>query len=123
MFFCCRCFSKRMVSAISGSTLRSRNAFDGAVSILLTRRSWRPPSNFAARNASTMRLAISGSVCFEPMQSTLASLCCRAHSGNFVRRDAHAHTARAAEDPKLILAVGDRVAHEVRKVGIVGGFL
>ena len=49
-------------------------------SILLTRRSWRPPSNWAARKASTILRAASGGVVLPARQSTLALLCWRARA-------------------------------------------
>src|ERR1700756_4045485 len=101
------------------------------VSIFTTRRSWRPPSKCAFRNASTIFLAASGAVLLAPRQSTLASLCCRAmeaecssltsaaNAGNFVRRNAHADAAGANQNAQFRLVVRHALADQLREVRVI----
>ena len=105
-------------------------------SILSTRRSWRPPSNFAARNASRIFLASFGGVVLPLRQSTLASLCWRASAA------ACSSATSAARTPGTLLAamhmptplvqtsrpssarpVGDGLRHRLGEIGIIVGRL
>jgi hypothetical protein len=101
-------------------------------SILLMRRSWRPPSNCAARKASKIFRASLGGGVLAPRQRTLALLCWRASAAicssktsaartprDFVGRHAHAHARRANQKAKFAPARRNRFAHRPGVIGII----